>query len=154
RHPTGAWTRSPWCSNSRKLCTVLWVPLTNDSVDFPHRVSGTTAPTSVQHLRVRRLRLVSGLLGASLLAPACSSQRSRAVVGACPSGTASLVPEEVASEEIAASILSNVFEPLVSFEGNLALQPGLAESWYTEDQLTWVFKLRRGVRFQDGRQLD
>lgn len=104
--------------------------------------------------RDRRPWFVSGVLGASLLLSACSAPRSKAVVVAYPSGTASLVPEEVASEEIAASILSNVFEPLVSFEGNLALQPGLAESWYTEDQLTWVFKLRRGVRFQDGRELD
>jgi peptide/nickel transport system substrate-binding protein len=96
--------------------------------------------------------ICSGLL--ILLTIGCSASRSTTVVVAYASGTASLVPEAVASEELAASILSNVYEPLVSFEGNLALQPGLADSWYTEDERTWVFKLRQGIRFHDGRPLD
>jgi ABC-type transport system substrate-binding protein len=40
---------------------------------------------------------------------------------------------------------------LVQFDQKLTLQPGLAESWQlSNDQLTWTFKLRKGVAFQDG----
>jgi peptide/nickel transport system substrate-binding protein len=51
------------------------------------------------------------------------------------------------------SILGNVYEPLVEADATLRLQPGLAERWESPDPLTWVFPLRRGVRFHDGREL-
>ncbi len=46
----------------------------------------------------------------------------------------------------------NIFETLVKYEseGN-NIVPCLAESWKSsEDGLTWVFRLRQGVRFHDG----
>jgi peptide/nickel transport system substrate-binding protein len=46
-------------------------------------------------------------------------------------------------------ILSQVMEPLVSVDGNLTV-PRLAESWETPNDLTWVFKLRKGMYWHDG----
>ncbi|MGQ0525205.1 MAG: ABC transporter substrate-binding protein [Betaproteobacteria bacterium] len=44
----------------------------------------------------------------------------------------------------------HVFEPLVTKDARGKLTPGLAESWRTVDDLTWEFRLRKGVKFHDG----
>jgi len=46
-----------------------------------------------------------------------------------------------------------LFDPLVQRDEHFNLQPGLAESWETPDSLTYIFHLRPGVRFADGRPL-
>lgn len=48
------------------------------------------------------------------------------------------------------SVLANLFEPLVSFDGDMRLVPGLALAWETADPLTWRIRLRPNVRFHDG----
>ncbi len=77
---------------------------------------------------------------------------SKPLVVAVPAGPAMLRPNGL-NEEFTLSVLSNVYETLVDLDGGLALRPGLAESWHSPDDLTWVFKLRRGVRLHDGREL-
>jgi len=57
-------------------------------------------------------------------------------------------------DEISNSILRNAYEPLVDLGPDLRLVPCLAESWYNPDELTWVFRLRSGVRLHDGRTLE
>ena len=47
----------------------------------------------------------------------------------------------------------SVYEALVRFDGDLRLQPGLAERWSNPDDWTYRFVLRPGVRFSDGRLL-
>jgi peptide/nickel transport system substrate-binding protein len=46
-----------------------------------------------------------------------------------------------------------IFDPLVRMDEHYEMRPWLAASWEQPDSLTWVFHLRDGVRFQDGRQL-
>lgn len=48
---------------------------------------------------------------------------------------------------------ANVLEGLVRFDSQLRLIPALAERWENPDQRTYVFHLRRGLRFSDGRPL-
>jgi len=48
------------------------------------------------------------------------------------------------------SIAEQVFDPLVRRDARQRLAPGLAESWRSIDDLTWEFRLRRGVKFHDG----
>lgn len=43
--------------------------------------------------------------------------------------------------------------PLVSLAPNMTLVPEVAESWETNDAQTWVFKLRKGVEFHNGKTL-
>jgi peptide/nickel transport system substrate-binding protein len=47
-----------------------------------------------------------------------------------------------------------IFDALVKKDDNYDLKPWLATSWEQPDALTWVFHLRDGVKFQDGRPLE
>ena len=90
-----------------------------------------------------------------LSAVACSSRadRERALVVTIPAGLQSLYPH-TQHEEYALSVLANVYDSLVEQEADLRLVPGLAQSWETPDDNTWVFRLREGVTLHDGRVLD
>lgn len=46
-----------------------------------------------------------------------------------------------------------LFDSLVTRDAKFSLQPSLAEHWETPDPLTYVFHLRRGVRFHNGQPL-
>jgi len=43
-----------------------------------------------------------------------------------------------------------VFETLIALDENLNYVPRLATSWEKKDDLTWIFNLRKGVKFTDG----
>lgn len=46
---------------------------------------------------------------------------------------------------------AHLYDPLVDYDPDLSLKPGLAESWEIKDDgFTWEFKLRKGVKFQNG----
>lgn len=47
-----------------------------------------------------------------------------------------------------------VFNGLTRLKEDLTLEPELAESWsYTDDLKVWTFKLQRGVKFHNGREM-
>ena len=48
------------------------------------------------------------------------------------------------------NIGAHVFDTLVMKDAAGRIKPGLAESWRAVDDVTWEFKLRKGVRFHDG----
>jgi peptide/nickel transport system substrate-binding protein len=48
------------------------------------------------------------------------------------------------------NIAQHIFDSLVTKDARARLIPGLAESWRSVDDLTWEFKLRKGVKFHDG----
>jgi peptide/nickel transport system substrate-binding protein len=48
------------------------------------------------------------------------------------------------------NVMEHLYDTLVAKDGQYRLRPGLAESWRSVDELTWEFRLRRGVRFHDG----
>src|SRR5437764_10359883 len=48
-----------------------------------------------------------------------------------------------------------VYSGVTEIDASGKVKPDLAESWNTsEDQQTWTFKLRSGVRFHHGREVD
>lgn len=75
------------------------------------------------------------------------------VVVAVPVGPQHFDPDEDV-DEFTASIHGNTYEWLTGFDANQRPQPQLAERWSTLDDRTWLFELRKGVRFHDGRALD
>lgn len=52
------------------------------------------------------------------------------------------------------NVLINVFDPLTQRDNDGKLQPSLAESWKLVNPTTWRFKLRQGVKFQNGEPFD
>ncbi|MCI5196507.1 MAG: hypothetical protein D3919_09800 [Candidatus Electrothrix sp. AW5] len=48
---------------------------------------------------------------------------------------------------------ANIFEALTTFDQHFRLQPCLALSWEYQGERTWLFRLRRNVRFHDGSPL-
>jgi peptide/nickel transport system substrate-binding protein len=58
------------------------------------------------------------------------------------------------NDAYAFTVLENVYDTLVQPGDDLTMEPALAESWDTSDDLlTWVFTLREGVTFHDGSEL-
>ncbi len=53
-------------------------------------------------------------------------------------------------------VIANVFEGLVRLKpGSLSVEPCLAQSWeFHENGRHWLFHLRRGIRFHDGREFN
>jgi len=47
-----------------------------------------------------------------------------------------------------------IFSSLVAHDSHMNIVPDLATSWETPDPLTYIFHLREGVKFHDGRPLD
>jgi peptide/nickel transport system substrate-binding protein len=56
-----------------------------------------------------------------------------------------------AGELLSLSVLRNLYDSLTAFDAGNRVGPALAESWENPDELTWIFHLRRGVFFHDGR---
>ncbi len=95
-------------------------------------------------------RLLPALL--ALLGVACAGREpapDRIVVGV-PYEVATLDPhiENTVSNY---SVLSNVHDSLVATDLQMKVGPGLARYWESPDPLTWIFHLREGLRFHDGR---
>ena len=66
-----------------------------------------------------------------------------------------LDPTSAAAGAIDSVVYSNVFEGLTRFGPDGSVNPGLAESWdISDDGKTYTFKLRAGVKFHDGTDLD
>ncbi len=66
-----------------------------------------------------------------------------------------LDPTSAAAGAIDSVLYANVFEGLTRFGPDGSVNPGLAESWeISEDGLTYTFKLREGVKFHDGTDMN
>ncbi len=59
----------------------------------------------------------------------------------------------MSSEFIGGHILSNAHAGLLSIDAAGNLSPGIAKSWHLEGEDTWVFNLRRGAKFHNGREI-
>lgn len=96
------------------------------------------------------------LLVLLLLLPLLACARSRpdrdTLVMIIESSPANLDPR-VGTDAQSERIGKLIFDSLLKRDEHFNLQPGLAERWEIRDPLTYVFHLRRGVRFHDGRPL-
>jgi peptide/nickel transport system substrate-binding protein len=98
---------------------------------------------------------LAALLAALEVAAACwggaggGAAPLRLVFHSDPQGLDPHLHDEVATHWV----LDNVYDALVTFDADMHVLPALAAGWDNPDDLTWRFRLRPGVRFQDGRPL-
>ena len=81
-----------------------------------------------------------------------SAAASIRVAGATAAATDTLDPAKQ-SNQTDYSRGNMLYNGLTSLDGSLTPQPALAESFTTKDAKTWVFTLRKGVQFHDGKPL-
>ena len=74
------------------------------------------------------------------------------VAGATAAATDTLDPAKQ-SNQTDYSRCNMLYNGLTWLDGSLTPQPALAESYTTKDAKTWVFTLRKGVQFHDGKAL-
>jgi peptide/nickel transport system substrate-binding protein len=98
--------------------------------------------------------LAGGLAGTALSAHAQTPRRGGRirVAGATAAATDTLDPAKQ-SNQTDYSRGMMLYNGLTVLDGSLTPQPALAESFTTQDAKTWVFTLRKGVTFHDGKAL-
>lgn len=104
------------------------------------------------------MKIVKPILAATLLALAAgttaNAARTDLVLGIVLEPP-HLDPTAGAAAAIDEVVYANVFEGLTRIGSGGEVLPALAESWeISEDGKTYVFKLRQGVKFHDGSDLD
>jgi len=91
-------------------------------------------------------KVIVGLATAALL---CSVVNAKTVNIGVSNGAQSMDPYFINNDDTN-SILSNVFDPLITFDKDLNTKADLAVSWTNPKPDEWVFKLRKGVKFHNG----
>lgn len=91
-----------------------------------------------------------------ILVSSCSSNRNPAEPGtinflieAMPTN----LDPRIGTDAYSAHLDGLIFSSLVAHDARMSIIPDLAERWETPDALTYVFHLRPGVKFHDGRPL-
>jgi peptide/nickel transport system substrate-binding protein len=95
------------------------------------------------------------LVGTSLVLPACRRERAPppSLRLSTPYVVDSLDPH---GRDLLAqlAVAAHFYDGLVRADTELRITPALAERWITPEPTKWVFHLRPGVRFHDGRPLE
>src|ERR1700752_2920710 len=65
-------------------------------------------------------------------------------------GDTSSMDPHAQNESFTNAINGLIYEYLVDYDKNVKLSPALATDWKSTSPTTWVFNLRRGVKFSDG----
>jgi len=108
-------------------------------------------------MRVRRsmawLIVTVAVLALGVPTPGVAQPRGQ-LVAALDSDRETLDPHQ-ATGTIDYMVLMHVFDHLIARNPEtMKLVGGLAESWRSVDDLTWEFKLRKGVKFQNGEPMN
>jgi peptide/nickel transport system substrate-binding protein len=103
-----------------------------------------------------RPRLLALALAAFLFPTGCSYFRPAADPGTVTflieSAPTNLDPR-IGADAYSAHLDGLIFSSLVAHDAQMNVIPDLAERWETPDPLTYIFHLRQGVKFHDGREL-
>ncbi len=97
--------------------------------------------------------LATTLFGASLAAGAILSPAFAKTLRIGAQADAGTMDPQAQNIQTTITLLSMIYEPLITRGKDLAKAPGLAESWTQTNPTTWRFKLRPGIKFHDGSPL-
>jgi peptide/nickel transport system substrate-binding protein len=113
--------------------------------------------TGARYSRTAFLRIAGGaLLCVVPLLAGCSSSNTSADSGTVnfliDSAPTNLDPR-IGADAYSEHVDGLIFSSLVARDAKMKVTPDLAQSWDMPDPLTYIFHLRRGVKFHDGRPL-
>jgi peptide/nickel transport system substrate-binding protein len=94
--------------------------------------------------------LVAALLGAALSTLATLPLQAQTLRWASAGDPQTMDPVSQ-NESFTNAVNHQIYEFLVERDKKLAFVPGLATEWKQDGPLKWTFKLRKGVKFHDGR---
>jgi peptide/nickel transport system substrate-binding protein len=94
-----------------------------------------------------------GLVAAILLCVACSNKPDPSTLVMIIESSPTNLDPRVGLDAQSERIDDLLFDDLFTRDEHLNVQPGLVERWETPDSRTYVFHLRSGVKFHDGRPL-
>ena len=100
-------------------------------------------------MKKNRWALFSLVMALGLLLAGASMALAKPLVHGAASEPRSLDPY-FHSETPTNSMNNNIYDGLVAFDAELNVVPALAEKWENPDNVTWVFHLRKDVKFHDG----
>jgi peptide/nickel transport system substrate-binding protein len=87
-----------------------------------------------------------------MLSPPMATAADKEIKIALTADAVHIDPQQ--GNELSSNIMFNHFyDTMVRRTPELDFVPGLAESWELKDDVTWVFKLRKGVKFHNGEEL-
>lgn len=99
----------------------------------------------------------SAAVVAALLTAACQAspkaERSTITLAVRADVTGFFPNPPIANEGYTLDVNWNIFEGLVRFDPQFRLEPSLAARWENPDERTYLFDLRPGLRFSDGREV-
>ncbi len=102
------------------------------------------------------MKLASGLLVGAVVLAGCASPKTSAdsdTVGFLIEAAPTNLDPRIGADGYSEHIDGLIFSSLVGHNEKMKVVPDLAESWDTPDPVTYVFHLRHGVKFHDGRPL-
>ena len=94
-------------------------------------------------------RVAAGLIVAGL-ALSLAGTASAATLRWANDGDVNSMDPYARNETFLLTFLTNIYEPLVRRDRNLALEPALAVKWAQTSPTVWRFDLRPNVKWQDG----
>jgi peptide/nickel transport system substrate-binding protein len=98
-------------------------------------------------------RLITALLCAATLLAGSAWAQSGTLEIAVDTAPVGLDPHKVTAFS-SFVVIGQIYEGLVEVNADLGIEPALAESWtVSDDGLTYVFKIREGVRFHNDRTM-
>jgi peptide/nickel transport system substrate-binding protein len=85
----------------------------------------------------------------------CSTDESRSVLVFASSADATTLDPHNTTDTQSDQIIWMIYNALIRYDEDMKFVPDLAASWsVAEDDVTWTFELKEGVRFQDGTPFD
>ena len=108
-----------------------------------------------KNLSILAVTAASTIAFAMALLPSLAQSKKDSVVIGMTLEPPGLDPTTAAAAAIAEVTLYNVYEPLTKINEDGSVAPLLADSWQASPDLkTYTFKLRKGVKFQNGEPFD
>ncbi len=94
-----------------------------------------------------------GLLGRPRPVRAQAAPKAGGTLTAGVAADAATLDPHMSGSSFDRQLFHALYNPLVNIDRDLKIVPDLAESWEVPDPATYVFRLRKGVRFHDGTEL-